>query len=87
MHQLIGFSQKSHEEKIIACALCCGYCGLNLCKAAQHIKADPICTSLPGSLYSTVCKMVMDFVISPNLVEQLEQDSVIHLPKREEMNT
>jgi len=31
--------------------------------------------------------MVMDFVISPNLVEQLEQDSVIHLPKREEMNT
>lgn len=47
MQYLTGFSQKSHEEKIITCALCCGYCGLNLCKAAQHIRADPICTSLP----------------------------------------
>lgn len=56
MHYLIGFSQKSQEEKIMTCALCCGYCGLHLCKATQHIRADPTCTSLPSLLYSTVCK-------------------------------
>lgn len=57
--------------------------------ARLHSTSEQILSAHPSPVYSTppYVRMVMDFVISPNLVEQLEQDSVIHLPKREEMNT
>ena len=57
--------------------------------ARLHSTSEQIPLAHPFLVYSTplYVRTVMDFVISPNLVEQLEQDSVIHLPKREEMNT
>ena len=57
--------------------------------ARLHSTSEQIPFAHSSPVHSTpLCvRMVMDFVISPNLVEQLEQDSVIHLPKREEMNT